>query len=296
MLDVNVGLGDLKKYSPYVSYSIGGKGYNVAHTLRLFDVPTILATMYGQDEIGRYLKERIARCGIEMPLTNVVNYSSSIFVGVHDKTGETVFDKADVSIFDIQKIPKVNYRNVSIVLILSSTAPKILDHLRAIKVKNPKILFCLEISGKKTIEGILPYLDMFSFLVCNRKEAEELGIATNMDNDLEKIICAFLQGGMQEVIITTDKDGIVGGKLQDNIPIIYRSSVRKIAGNVISTVGAGDSVTASFIASYYYFHKEFQESLDIAMYVASLTVRTKDPFPKRLPQNLLSLKQKNEIF
>ena len=287
MLDVNVRLGKVGKYRPQTSYSIGGKGYNVAHTLGLFNVPTVLATMYGQDEIGSYLKECIQKNGIEVLPTNKVNHPSSIFVGVHDDAGETVFDKADTDIFDKQKLPNINYKNVSMILIVSSTASYILNHLRVVKIKNPEILFGLEISGSKTIEHIFPYLDIFTFLICNKKEAERLGEVMDMHGNLERIMQGLLERGMQEVIFTTDRDGLIGGKLENKVPVFYRSSVQKVPGNIISTVGAGDSVTAAFMASFYCFHKEFKESIDIAMRVAAISVRTKDPFPKKLPQRLI---------
>ncbi len=65
-----------------ISISPGGKGYNIAHTLNLLNVPAILSTMYGKDDIGKFFARHLKNKNIEAPASNIVDGNSGIFVAV----------------------------------------------------------------------------------------------------------------------------------------------------------------------------------------------------------------------
>jgi len=284
----NIDFENLHNLKNSTVFSPGGKGYNIAHTLRLFDAPTILATIYGKDEIGNYLDKCIKKEHIESPKNNSAEgVSSGVFVAVLDNNGNALFDKADIDILKQQKFPEIQWSDISIVIVLSSTHNKILEKLKQVKKDYPSIKFCLEMSGSKTSKNIAPYLSYFDFFISNYKEAQSIGKILNTKDDVQEIIHKLLEN-IDLVIITHDKyDIFVGNSKSKNL--IKKYDIKNVVKNVISSIGAGDTFTATFCAAYYYYQKPIEQSINIAMKMSSLTVLNKEPFIKKAPKNLYNL-------
>ncbi|NJK70802.1 MAG: carbohydrate kinase family protein [Thermales bacterium] len=279
-LDVQVFVQNITENQVNSNLSIGGKGYNVTQGVKLFKLPVILCTMYGAGEVGEYIAGKIKESGIESLESNELQQTGGIFVGVHDKHGDTIFDKADTGMFESQKLEGVDFSQISTILVLSSTNDTILQQLIKAKKDYPQINLCLEISGKKTITGVWPYLGYFDFIIANKIETvalmktyydkiENFEVSLNMLS--RELACIF--------IATIDKDGVIvseSGK-STTLPIYF------LPEPIVSTVGAGDSVTASIIALHYGYNKSLLESVEKAMIVASHTIRSKEPFLDKLP-------------
>gem|GEM_PF-3062770 len=285
MLDIHVFLEEINGDTLKTTYSPGGKGFNIAKNVQLFHIPIILSSMYGADTIGTYLHKSINENSIEIPKENKVNAPSSVFVGVHDASGETIFDKADTTIFDHQLFPIIEWNDVSTVIVLSSTNKTILEKLKEVKEEYPHLTFCLEIAGGKTISHIIPYFSLFDMYISNKKEAEYLANELNIKRTNKEFVEELLNNTFRVVLITQDKDGIMFGEKKDNIISISEKPIQK--NIVISTIGAGDSVTAAFCAAYFGYHQTMEDSIHIAMEIASLTVATTKPFIDELPKDIL---------
>lgn len=288
-LEISISLKDKKNFKKNnLSISAGGKGYNVAHNLSLFGVKSVLASMYGGDDIGGFLENYINKQKIETLPTNIVRHNSGVFVGVNNSIGETIFDKSDTRIFAHQKFPKLDWKSVGVVIVMSSTNNEVLEGLKKIKNKHKDIVFCLEISGSKSVENIVPFLDIFDFLICNQKEANAIGKSISADRSVKSIIKALNEKGIDLVIVTLDKKGAVCGLKREGKTCFKQFSICLGKGKLISTIGAGDSVTAAFCASYYGFIFPIDLSMEIAMELASLTVRTELPVIDKLPRKILN--------
>lgn len=286
--DVNLEFKDILNFQrPNTHISIGGKGYNIAHTLRLFNFPVLLATMYGHDCIGQYFHRCISEQDVEEPETNLIDHESSIFLCVNDHSGKTILDRSDTSIFSYQKRPDIDWNQIDFAIVLSSTNQKILDYLRTVKREYPNIIFCLEIAGRKSVRYVEPFLDIFDFFISNYREALQFGSRAEEQLDVADIIKILLSQGPQLVLITCAEDGIICGQANaDSNYSISRFPIHGGRGRIVSTVGAGDAVTASFCASYYGYGFPLSDSIEIAMDLAAHTIRQRSPFINRLPRSM----------
>ena len=277
-LDIQVFLQDLESGTLDSSRSIGGKGFNVARNLRAFDVNVDLATMYDEHQIGNYLERQIEEAGIGHFPSNRVDRGTGIFVGVHDQTGETLFDKADTSMFEAQKL-RCDLADYSEVLVLSSTNQDILDQLKSEREKtSSKTTLCLELSGRKTVDHIKPYLSIFDFVIANRIETEALLDTTDIENGVK----TFTRTYKSIFIATLDQNGIIASQNGESflLPIHF------LPTPVVSTVGAGDSVTAAILAYYYRQGLTLREAIHNSMIVAAHMVRQSSPFLTEVPGEL----------
>jgi len=268
------------KEKPTTTFSLGGEGYNVAHTLTLFDVPTMLSCMYGQDPIGAFIQKELNSSKIELTSSNISEENTGIFVAVLDDNGDTIFDKSDTSIYQKQAIPNVNLEEISFILILSSTNKNIFEWLREVKKSFPDIVIALEIAGKRDIPNILSYLDIFDFYISNQNEAYTLCDALHIEKSNEQLLEHLFNIGIDLAIITSDATSVsIGTRNKTHKHFcIYNFPVKPLVqGNVVSTIGAGDSFCATF-CSFYYFHKKSLEfSIQKAMKAAALVIQSKKP-------------------
>lgn len=283
LLDIQVFLNDLNTDNISSSYSIGGKGYNVSKGIQLFDIPVVLATMCGNGIVGDYISKKLSDTGIEVLESSKLNHNGGVFVAVHNNHGETIIDKADTSMFDMQVLEGVDFNDISTIIVISSTNQIVLEKLIQAKKDYPNINLCLEIAGRKKISNILPIIEYFDFIIANKIESEaiiksldpqENGLENSLNELSKKLDCIF--------IATIDKDGLI---LSDHgNSSIY--PINKLTTPIVSTVGAGDSVTASIISLYYEKEKTISESIEKAMIIASHTIRSKEPFLNQLPIEL----------
>lgn len=275
-LDIQVFLQSLQTEDLKASSSIGGKGFNVARNLRTFGVDVDLATMYSAGEIGEYLESQIKQAGIGCFPENKVKSEGGIFVGVHDSQGETIFDKADTKMFATQTLV-VDLSKYREVLVLSSTNTKVLDTLVAAKHEH-NFKLCLELSGRKTVEHIQPYLLEFDFVIANRIETEAL-LETA---DIETALNSFTKNNNKVFLTTLDKDGIIASQNGTSLT----TPIHSLPTPLVSTVGAGDSVTAAFLVYYYRQNLSLPEALAKCMRVAAHMVRQAEPYLIEVPKEV----------
>ncbi len=276
-LDIQVFLKNIHKGSIKNSFSIGGKGYNIARNLTAFNIQVDLATMYGSDDTGEYIAKQLATSGIGLLPENKLEASGGVFVGVHDSSGNSILDKADTSMFPLQKL-STSLESYTEIIVLSSTNTKILNYIKSQKSKFSFTL-CLEFSGKKTINHIMPYLDMFDFIIANKEETEALLQISTEQTSLTASINAFSQLNKCILITTIDKDGIIVSKNGES----FTHPIHKLQESLVSTVGAGDSVTASIVALHYHLNYTLDNASQKAMEMAAYMVRQPEPYFTSLP-------------
>ena len=172
-------------------------------------------------------------------------------------------------------------------IVISSVNKNILDYLQGIKQKFPEKVFCLEIAGRKTVSHIIPYLNIFDFYISNLKEALQFGVELKSSSNIEDIMKKISERGPKSVVVTGGSKGIYYGfKDQYNRFTTKKIKAKKVK-KIVSTIGAGDSVTASFCAAYYGFGLSIEKSLEIAKIIAALTIKQNRPFPRTIPPKIL---------
>ncbi len=278
MLDIQVFLKNISQKDISVDFSIGGKGYNVAQGVKLFNLPVVLSTMYGPDDIGLYIEKMLSETGITLLNSNRVSKHGGLFVGIHDHHGDTILDKADNGLFSEQTLDGINFATISTILVLSSTNESVMKQLIQAKKDFPEINLCLEIAGRKSIEFVKVFLSEFDFIIANKIETMNMLQITESDN-LGSCMDTFSSLKSCKLITTIDKDGVIISDKGASTTI----PIHNLPTPIISTVGAGDSVTASIISLHYGYNKPLIESVQQAMIVAGYTIRSKEPFLTKLP-------------
>ncbi|PIP23391.1 MAG: hypothetical protein COX90_01935 [Candidatus Nealsonbacteria bacterium CG_4_10_14_0_2_um_filter_38_17] len=289
LLDLTIKLKNRKDFNrKMLTVSIGGKGYNVAHTLSLFGAPVSLATIYGFDDIGNYLIRQIKKQGIKLLTTSKLAARSGVCMSFIGKKGDIILDKVDTEIFKEEKVPKIDWGKVDIIIVISTTSAKTLTYLKRMKKRFPNKIFCLEIAGRKTIANVLPYLKTFDFFISNLKEAIHFGFGLKTKPSIKNVVESLLKNGPKIVLVTAGSKGIYYGHRDIKNQFIIKHIKAKKIKNIVSTLGAGDSVTASFCAAYYGRSLSLEKSVEIANEVAAITVTKEKPFPSFLPKYILN--------
>lgn len=282
-LDINVFLGELETLKSKAVMAVGGKGYNVAHGLQILGIPTILATMYGQDGVGKFIHKKLEEIGLETLDSNKVDFPTGIYVGVLGDVGEEIFGKAQIDIIEKQNMPVVNWADIGMVLMMSSTRDEIFGEILKAKERYGFRLG-IEVSGSKSIDSVVKYIRGFDFMICNRKEALAIGERWGVGG-VDEVINKFREAGGETIVVTMGREGVVAWSREGGKEERYQL-FSKASEGIVSTTGAGDSVTATFCGLHYGKRMGIQESLELAMVVAAEIVKQKDPTLAKLPKEV----------
>ena len=164
----------------------------------------------------------------------------------------------------LQKIQNINSNDI---VILSGNIPKCIN-------ENIYEIICKELDGKnvkfvvdasqKLLMNCLKYKPFF--IKPNKEELEET-FNTKIETKEEIIIYAkkLQEKGAQNVLISLGGDGAI---LLTEKNEVYYSNTPK--GQVINTVGAGDSMVAGFVAGYLK-KKDYKEALKLGIASGSAT-------------------------
>ena len=266
--------------------SLGGKGYNIAKALPVFGLQPTLATVLAHDDLGSMITQSATLSGIIIDKYSYQSeYTPSCCI-VIDSSGKTSFEKVDTSFFPTQTIGPIDH-SVEQVVILSSANDQIWTTLIDTKKSRPELKIFLSIAGRKSIANILGYLPQCDTIFANRKEAEELMKLLDISGTLEDLIRHLLNIGLNRVVLTLDTDGVVAGQKTKELAKIYKLPIcNTYTTEIVSTVGAGDSFLATFVASSSRF--DFEHSIQNALEVAAFHIRTPSSSLVELPAGVAS--------
>lgn len=231
----------------------GGKGLNVSIVLKNLEIEnTALGFIAGFT--GEELKERIEARGIKTDFLKVKNGITRINVKISDnnknKIQETALngkgpkiDKEDIE----ELLKKIEKMEVQDIVILAGSIPKHID-------KNIYEKICQKLNKKgitfivdSTRELLINVLKYNPFLIKpNKEELEEtINCKISTKEDIIKAAKKLKEMGAQNVLVSLGNDGAI---LLSKENKEYYSKAPE--GQVINTVGAGDSMVAGFLAGY----------------------------------------------
>ncbi|MCQ2456654.1 MAG: 1-phosphofructokinase [Clostridia bacterium] len=224
----------------------GGKGINVSRVLHNFGVPST-ALGFAAGFTGRALEEDLASDGIASELIFLKNGNTRINVKLSGIT-ETEINAAgpEITESDVEKlIEKLSVLTPADTVVLSGSAPKNIG-----KAAYRKVAETVKSMGARLVvdaEGDLltSVFDAGPYLVKpNRAELEGIaGRELLSDDDVVRAAEELTVWGVQNVLVSLGGDGAI---------LVSRDGeVRKCAakrGEVVSTVGSGDSMVAGFLA------------------------------------------------
>lgn len=245
------------------SREIGGAPLNLAAHLCRIGIPTGIVSAVGDDELGRETADIIRSLSVSDELLSVNSYPTGLCrVSQNDKgfpayeiVENSAYDNLTLGDTDIELLDKADLFCFGTLAQRGQITLKTLD--RILEQCSFKHVFCdLNIRQKYyDKDSILRCLEYCDILKISREEAGvlfETGILegdgeTLQITDLEKICRALAEKyNIKIILMTLDKDGAMVYNLEDDRVILSR----RPEGRAVSTVGAGDSFCACFLAHY----------------------------------------------
>jgi len=282
-LDITISLAR-KKMSAKTDLSLGGKGYNIAHALSVLGEKPTLYSMLGNDHVVSLIKERIQKTTI-VARYEVFDARSSIFVGVNDADGNSLYDKIDVFLFAKQRLPKTYQASQNdVVVVTSSTNNVVFQKLS--KMKKHSQRYILSITGAKSVPHCKPFLRFMDAIICNKRELLALGKLVGAGQAVVAILKTISKKYGVEVIIATDADKIINYTFREDARMrVGKKKVSKVL-KPVSTYGAGDAFLGSFLILHYKHALDIPKSIQLASEYASYVVKQHSPTTTHIPAEI----------
>lgn len=261
---------------------IGGAAFNFAAHISKLGANTDFVTAVGDDDLGHDALKKIEYYGISTNYVTVhPNHSTGACIVSVDENGIPSYKLAEGVAFDYiftkgaeNKVSKGIYDVLYIGTFpqRNEVSAKAADILLENSVENYQEVFCdINFRGNfYNLSLVEKCLHSCSILKVSREEKdtfEELGICSCKD---EEAMAAYIaeKYNIKLVVVTLNKDGA----------FVYDRKTKKClyshkpCSKVVSTVGAGDSFSASFI--YNYIRKQpldicLREAVNLSSYVVS---------------------------
>ena len=254
----------------------GGKGLNVSIILKRLGIEnTALSFIAGFT--GKELERKIRQYNIKTEFIETNRGYTRINVKISSLEKNSLIQESETALNgngpeitenDIEKLlQKIQNINSNDIVILSGNIPKCIN-------ENIYEIICKELDGnnvkfvvdasQKLLMNCLKYKPFF--IKPNKEELEET-FNTKIETKEEIIIYAkkLQEKGAQNVLISLGGDGAI---LLTEKNEVYYSNTPK--GQVINTVGAGDSMVAGFVAGYLK-KKDYKEALKLGIASGSAT-------------------------
>lgn len=230
-----------------VSISLGGVGRNIAHNMSLMGVDVKMLTAMGEDVHGNRVLESCAELGIDAShALRLSDCATSTYLYIADDHGEMAIAISDMAICD-RITPGYLATNSQVlqnarVVVADTNIPA--ESLVWLAENCTAPLFCDPVSTIKA-EKLKPILHRIHTLKPNRLEAELLsGIPIREKQDAEKAAKALIEKGVQRVFLSMGADGMYAATAQEQLWL------QNLPGNMVSTTGCGDAVTAALVWAY----------------------------------------------
>ena len=230
-----------------VSISLGGVGRNIAHNMSLMGVDVKMLTAMGEDVHGNRVLESCAELGIDAShALRLSDCATSTYLYIADDRGEMAIAISDMAICD-RITPGYLAANSQVlqnarVVVADTNIPA--ESLVWLAENCTAPLFCDPVSTIKA-EKLKPILHRIHTLKPNRLEAELLsGIPIREKQDAEKAAKALIEKGVQRVFLSMGADGMYAATALEQLWL------ENLPGNMVSTTGCGDAVTAALVWAY----------------------------------------------
>lgn len=243
----------------------GGKGINASVILKRIGFENKAITFLGGTTKKLFLdllkKENLEVINIDVGIDTRIN----VKMFAKNSSFEINGKKPVISLneyFQLNKlIDQFNFEDI--VFIMGICDEIVLEKIIA-KIQSKNIRFILDIDSKK----MLSYIKYKPFLIKPNFQELESILNQKIENEMQlKQALYFLKNsGCENVLVSNGKDG---SYLINEKNDLYKVEIQKI-NNVISTIGAGDTLTSSFAM----FYMQTKNTIDSLLKATSLSIGT----------------------
>ena len=225
-----------------VRYTPGGVGRNIAHDLRLLDVPVRFVTVFGDDPYGAALRESCEMLGMDLTdAATMPGMRTSTYLYITDEHGEMQLALSDTDISACITpeflAPRLDRLNAASAVVVDGNLTRETLCWIAQHVTVP--IFADPVSVTKA-ERLRPILGRLYTFKPNLTEGQHLTGETSP----ERIVDALLRQGVQRVFLSLGADGILAGAGEERVMLPC------LPTRMVNTTGGGDAVMAALLWAY----------------------------------------------
>ncbi len=228
----------------HVTMTLGGVGRNIAHNLRLLNIPVYMLTALGSDLNGGQVTASCAQLGIDLRYAKTVpGGRTSTYLYLTDPEGELALAVSDMEICE-QITPEYLASHFSILedaaaLVADANIPS--QSLVWLARHFGAKLFADPVSTAKAVK-LRPVLHMVHTLKPNRLEAQLLtDIPVTDRGSAARAVRALLSAGVRQVFLSMGSDGVCAG---EGDQILFLDA---LPGVPVNTTGCGDAFMAALL-------------------------------------------------
>mgnify|MGYP004652070855 FL=1 len=244
-------LGTVNRSSAEAVY-YGGKGINVSTVLKNIGVDSV-ALGFVAGFTGKEIEEGVKNMGVATDFIKLPEGMSRINVKIKAEQETEINGQGPaISIEKVEKLfEKLDRLEKGDCLVLAGTIPASLpsDIYEQImdRLKDKEIHIVVD-ATKDLLLNVLKY-HPFLIKPNNHELGEMFGVVLKTDEEIVEYAKKLQERGARNVLISMAGDGAI---LLTETKEVYKMGVPK--GTVVNSVGAGDSMVAGFVASYFKEH------------------------------------------
>lgn len=244
-------LGTVNRSSAEAVY-YGGKGINVSTVLKNIGVDSV-ALGFVAGFTGKEIEEGVKNMGVATDFIKLPEGMSRINVKIKAEQETEINGQGPaISMEKVEKLfEKLDRLEKGDCLVLAGTIPASLpsDIYEQImdRLKDKEIRIVVD-ATKDLLLNVLKY-HPFLIKPNNHELGEMFGVVLKTDEEIAEYAKKLQERGARNVLISMAGDGAI---LLTETKEVYKMGVPK--GTVVNSVGAGDSMVAGFVASYFKEH------------------------------------------
>lgn len=244
-------LGTVNRSSAEAVY-YGGKGINVSTVLKNIGVDSV-ALGFVAGFTGKEIEEGVKNMGVATDFIKLPEGMSRINVKIKAEQETEINGQGPaISMEKVEKLfEKLDRMEKGDCLVLAGTIPASLpsDIYEQImdRLKDKEIRIVVD-ATKDLLLNVLKY-HPFLIKPNNHELGEMFGVVLKTDEEIVEYAKKLQERGARNVLISMAGDGAI---LLTETKEVYKMGVPK--GTVVNSVGAGDSMVAGFVASYFKEH------------------------------------------